>query len=171
MQPFETLYSRTAGSPVIGLGEKIEVLCVCLLLCILTWCIIITDIFRWDIANGSYSSLGNQSQCRIGWCKSELQQLKIWYQEFDFLSSPSSLFPSFIDSQQQLRPFDLFINWVKVYMQLWLWLRWSDIQVRDNRRRKNCPCLAALLSNMNLLYVEVWITFFAWAECATGYRP
>lgn len=43
--------------------------------------------------------------------KSELYQLKIWYQEVNFSSSLSSLSPSFfINSQQCLRDFDLFIE-------------------------------------------------------------
>lgn len=52
---------------MIGLGEKREILCVC----VFTGGIIITDIFYSDIANRSHSSLGNQSQYRTGWCKSE----------------------------------------------------------------------------------------------------
>lgn len=40
-------------------------MCVCILLCVLTGGTIITDTFSSDIANGSHSSLGNQSQYRI----------------------------------------------------------------------------------------------------------
>lgn len=43
-----------------------EIFCMCVLLCILTGGIIITDIFCSNIANGSHSSLGNQSQYRKG---------------------------------------------------------------------------------------------------------
>jgi len=48
-----------------------EILCVCVLLCIHRGGIIITDIFYSDVANGSHYSLGNQSQYRVGWCKSD----------------------------------------------------------------------------------------------------
>lgn len=95
-QPLETeqgfrLYQRTAGSPVTGLGEKTEILYARALLCVLTGGVVITDVFCSGIANGS-QTLGNQSWSGIGRCKSELHELKVWYQETEFPRSPSSLF-------------------------------------------------------------------------------
>lgn len=76
-------------------------------------------IFLWVTSPGTEYDGANQS-------KSELYQLKISYQQFDFPSSPSSLSSSFfVNSQQHLRAFDLFMELGQsTQATLCLQLRW-----------------------------------------------